>query len=146
MQRNFNDFASRVNAILVNSDIRNEIVHCTSASLSRLLFNNGNVSSNVSIPSSDGFAACGHHMVNDTRVVRNNVTGRLFKVDKNLSCRDGGIYVIDTTCTAQYTGKTIHYGYVLTNTFNKVVQQSPPIFGTVRSTKMLLILNIPYFL
>ena len=31
-------------------------------------------------------------------------------MDNNLNCSDGGIYIIDTTCTAQYTGKTIHYG------------------------------------
>ena len=31
-------------------------------------------------------------------------------MDTNLNCSDGGIYVIDTTCTAQYTGKTVHYG------------------------------------
>ena len=49
-------------------------------------------------------------MVNDTGVVCSSVTGRRFKVDNNLNCSDGGIYVIDTTCTAQYTGKTIHYG------------------------------------
>ena len=43
-------------------------------------------------------------------MICNSDTGRRFKVDTNLNCIDGGIYVIDTTCTAQYTGKTIHYG------------------------------------
>ena len=58
------DFASRMYTTLGNSNIRIEIVHCTSPSLSQLLFNNGNGRSNSHI-SSDGCAACRHHMVND---------------------------------------------------------------------------------
>ena len=49
-------------------------------------------------------------MRNDTGVLKSNVTGNSFKVDPNLDCSDGGIYVVDTTCVAQYTGKTIHFG------------------------------------
>ena len=41
--KKFKDFASRMHTTLGNSNNRIEIVHCTSASLSRLLFNNGNV-------------------------------------------------------------------------------------------------------
>ena len=123
--KKFKDFASRMHITLGNSNIRIETVHCTSPSLSQLLFNNGNVRRNSHILSSDGCAACRHHMVNDTGVVCSSVTGRRFKdtgvvcssvtgrrfkVDNNLNCSDDGIYVIDTTCTAQYTGKTIHYG------------------------------------
>ena len=51
----------------------------------------------------NGCVACRHHMVNDTGVVCSSVTGRRFKVDNNFNCSDCGIYVIDTTCTAQYT-------------------------------------------
>ena len=55
---------------LGNSNILIEIVHCTS------LFNNGNVRRNSCILSSDGCAACRHHMVNGTGVVCSSVTGR----------------------------------------------------------------------
>ena len=71
-------------------------------------FNNGNGPRNIG--TSDECAACRNNMVNDTGVVSSNVTGRQFKVNTTLSCCDGGIYVIDTNCSAQYTGKTIHYG------------------------------------
>ena len=71
-------------------------------------FNNGNGPRNIG--TSDECAACRNNMVNDTGVVSSNVTGRQFKVNTTLSCCDGDIYVIDTNCSAQYTGKTIHYG------------------------------------
>ena len=106
--KKFKDFASRMNTILINSNVRIEIVQCTSTPLSKLLFNNGNGPRNIG--TSDECAACRNNMVNDTGVVSSNVTGRQFKVNTTLSCCDGGIYVIDTNCSAQYTGKTIHYG------------------------------------
>ena len=61
--KKFKDFASRMHTTLGNSNIRIEIVHCTSTSLSQLLFNNGNVRRNSCVLSSDGCAACRHHMV-----------------------------------------------------------------------------------
>ena len=49
-------------------------------------------------------------MLNDTGVLKSNVTGKSFKVDTYLNCSNGGIYTVDTTCAAQYTGKAIHFG------------------------------------
>ena len=100
---------------LGNSNIQIEIVHCTSPSLSQLLSNNGNVHRNSHIRSSDGYAACRHHMVNHTGVVCNSVTGKRLKVDNNLNCSDGGIYVIDTTCTAKIQEKRSIMVYVQMN-------------------------------
>ena len=106
----FIDFAKRMNLILSNSNTRINIVQCTSSSLSQLLFNNGNGSGNVYFPEDDGCVACRYDMRNNTGVVKSNVTGNSFKVDSSLNCSNGGIYVVDTTCAAQYTGKTIHFG------------------------------------
>ena len=106
----FIEFASRMNRILLNSDIRISIVQCTSAPISRLLFNNGNTPGTLDLPVNDRCAACRNDMINDTGIVKSNVTGNAFKVDTNLNCSDGGIYIVDTTCSAQYTGRTIHFG------------------------------------
>ena len=106
----FIDFAKRMNLILSNSNTRINIVQCTSSSLSQLLFNNGNGSGNVYFPEDDRCVACRYDMRNNTGVVKSNVTGNSFKVDSSLNCSNGGIYVVDTTCAAQYTGKTIHFG------------------------------------
>ena len=127
-----------------NSNIRIEIVHCTSPSLSQLLFNNGNGRRNSHILSSDGCAECRHHMVNDTGVVCSSVTRRRFKVNNNFNCSDGGIYVIDITCTAQYTGKTIHYGIRSNGHFlhGRTAISHHPIFRIVMFATMLLILNL----
>ena len=105
----FNVFVSRMNSILTNTNIRIELVKCTSAKLSQMLFNNSNVC-NLDRPSNDNCAACRNDMLNGTGVVKSNVTGKSFKVDNHLNCSKGGIYIIETTCAAQYTGKTIHYG------------------------------------
>ena len=67
--KKFKDFASRMHTTLGNLNIRIKIIHCTSPPLSQLPFNNGNVRRNSQILSSDGCAACRHHMVNDTGVV-----------------------------------------------------------------------------
>ena len=50
----FIDFASRMNTILSNSNIRINIVQCTSSSISRMLFNNSNASGNLHLPEDDG--------------------------------------------------------------------------------------------
>lgn len=106
----FTDFALRMNRLLSNTDIRIEIVKCTSASISRLLFNNGDASSNRVVVGVDNCAACRNSIINDTGFVKGNVVDKSYKVDTNLNCKNGGIYIIDGACSAQYTGKTIHFG------------------------------------
>ena len=38
------------------------------------------------------------------------MTGLKYGVDKNLTCSNGGVYVVKSGCLDQYTGKTIHFG------------------------------------
>ena len=109
-ERKFTNFVSRMNGILLSSNIQIVIVKCTSAPISRLLFNNGNSRSNLNVPFNDGCIACSNNIINDTGVIKSNVTGTLFKIETNLNCGNGGIYVINGACSAQYTGKTIHFG------------------------------------
>ena len=105
----FCQFASRMNGILVNSSIHIEIVRCTSYSLARLLFNNNDQVGTMNA-CDDKCIVCTKGLINNTRVVKSKVTGKQYKVDGSLNCANGGIYVIDTACPAQYTGKTTHFG------------------------------------
>ncbi len=128
--KKFTEFASRMNRILFNSDIRIEIVKCTSASISRLLFNNGNAISNPVVAYSDGCTACTNGIINDTGYLKSNVTDKSFKVDINLNCKNGGIYVVDAACAAQYTGKSIHFGVRSTEHF---VQGCTSVFQHIQA-------------
>ena len=53
---------------------------------------------------------CRNSILNDTGFVKSNVVDKTYKVDTNLSCKNGGIYIIEGACVGQYTGKTIHFG------------------------------------
>ena len=128
--KKFTDFASRMNRTLSNSDIRIEIVKCTSASISRLLFNNCNAISNPVVTYGDNCTACRNGIINNTGYVKSNVTNRSFKGDANLNCKNGGIYVADAACYAQYTGKTIHFGVRSTEHF---VQGNTAIFPHIQN-------------
>ena len=45
---------------------------------------------------------------NKSGVVKSSVTGTEYRVSTNLTCNNGGIYVINGKCNGQYTGKTIN--------------------------------------
>ena len=106
----FRQFASRMNAILVNSNIHIEMVQCTSSSLSTLLFNNNDQVGTIDVCSNDRCTVCINGIKSNTGMVKSKVTGKQHKVDGSLSCTNGGIYVIDTACPGQYTGKTMNFG------------------------------------
>ena len=131
--------------LLVIQIYRIEIVHCTSPSLSQLLFNNGNGRRNSHILSSDGCAECRHHMVNDTGVVCSSVTRRRFKVNNNFNCSDGGIYVIryHLHCAIIQEKRSImdirSNGHFL---HGRTAISHHPIFRIVMFATMLLILNL----
>ena len=47
---------------------------------------------------------------NKSGIVKSTFTQFSYKVDKKLTCNEGGIYVIQGACSDQYTGKTIIMG------------------------------------
>ena len=106
----FSQFAYRMNTILVNTGIHIQVVNCTFLSLSRLLFNNNDQVSIVDGCQPHKCTVCKNDIRNKTGVVKSEVTGNTYKVDDSLNCSNGGIYVIDTSCPAQYSGKTVHFG------------------------------------
>ena len=65
----------------------------------------------------DHIADCGNCIIcnngakNIQGVIKSTVTGKSYKISKNLTCANGGIYVYDGACMDQYTGKTtVPYG------------------------------------
>lgn len=103
-------FASRMNRVLATSRIIVEIVRTTGPSIARTLFNNNN-------NGNDHTEDCGNCIIcingarNQQGEVSSTVTGNSYKITKNLTCANGGIYVMDGACKDQYTGKTtVQYG------------------------------------
>ena len=41
----------------------------------------------------DNCISCRNSLRNDTGVVKGNVTGKTYKVDTSLNCKNGGIYI-----------------------------------------------------
>ena len=82
----FSQFASRMNTILVNTDIRIQVVNCTFFSLSRLLFNNNDQVSIVDGCQPNKCTVCKNDIRNKTGLVKSEVTGNTYKVDDSLNC------------------------------------------------------------
>ena len=100
--------------------IKIEIVKSTAPSLGRSLFNNNNSSNTMDMQCpSENCSLCNSGTINKSDKVLSTVTGKEYNVDKNLSCADGGIYVITGKCEGQYSGKTIHFGVRGTQHFLK---------------------------
>ena len=98
-------FAERMNRVLATSEIKIELVKTTGPSIAQSLFRNNN-------NGPDFTEDCGNCIIciNGARDVQNvvssHVTGQSYKIAKNLTCANGGIYVFDGACDDQYTGKT----------------------------------------
>ena len=102
-------FAKRMNRVLSSSKIKVGIVMTTGPSISKLLFHNND--------SGTRLVDCGNRIVcrngarNTDGVVSSNVTGKSYQIARNISCKNGGIYVFETECVDQYTGKTtVNFG------------------------------------
>ena len=103
----FIKFAQQINNLV--TDIRMEIVRCTPPTLSQILFNNNDKQA-PELCGDDKCLMCTNNILNRSGTVTSSSNGRNFRCDSNLSCRNGGIYVVEGKCSAQYTGKTVHFG------------------------------------
>ena len=97
-------FAKRMNRVLSSSKIRVSIVKTTGPSIAKLLFHNNN--SSVSHVDCGNCIVCNNGARNNDGVVTSKVTGKSFQISRNISCRNGGIYVYEGACVDQYSGKT----------------------------------------
>jgi len=108
-EKKFIDFAKRMNQILASEKLKIEVVRSTAPTIGQLLFNNNNTFS-IQECSTDNCVVCVNDLQNKSGVVKSFVTGTEYKISKNLTCNNGGIYVINGKCGGQYTGKTISNG------------------------------------
>ena len=103
----FKKFAKHMNSLLTK--IRIQIVMSTGCTLGRLLFNNNNRWSGSTEPCAENCFVCSNS-IQETGDIVSTVTGLKYGVDQNLTCSNGGVYVVKSGCLDQYTGKTIHFG------------------------------------
>ena len=107
-ENEFKQFAQRMNSLL--TEIKVKIIMSTGPTLGRLLFNNTNKTLGSTEPCGNHCFTCHNGLQNKSGEVTSTVTGISYKVDKDLTCNNGGIYVVKGICNGQYSGKTIHYG------------------------------------
>ena len=107
-ENEFKTFGRRINSLL--TDIKVQVVKSTGPTLGRLLFNNNNkVQGSIELCGNNCFICQNGLQVKSGEVV-SKVTGISYKVDEDLSCQNGGIYVVTSACNSQYSGKTINFG------------------------------------
>ena len=82
---------------------------------------------------------CTNDLQNKSGNLKSSVTGDEYKVNAQLTCTQGGIYVINGKCNGQYTGKTIHNGSRCTYHLQTLLQ-SPIMKGIVTNVKVLIVI------
>ena len=104
------DFARRFNTSAA-SPVNISIVRSTGPTLGQLLFNNSNPSDCTDACSLKNCFVCKNNIEDKSGILSSCTTKRNYKLGgRELNCEDGGIYVMSASCSAQYSGKTIHFG------------------------------------
>ena len=104
-ESNIGTFANRMNRVLATSGIKVELVKTTGPSVAKSLFSNNN-------NGADFTEDCGNCIIcrngahNVQNTITSTVTGKSYRIPKNLTCANGGIYLYEGVCRDQYTGKT----------------------------------------
>ena len=118
-EKQIHNFTGRINASMQNHNIKLELVKCTGTSIAKMLFNN-NVKSHIPY-SCNNCDVCSKNLRGDAGEVISPTNGRIYPLDKNLNCKNCGIYCIYCTCLALYTGKTTTF---YSNRFDEHFYQS----------------------
>ena len=105
-ENEFDEFASRMNTLMSSSAMKVEIVKSTSLSLSQFLFNNCDKVRQVNPCVIPNCIICDNNMNKGNIVIKSTTSGKEQKVNVNLDCSNGGIYIVTGGCFEQYTGKT----------------------------------------
>ena len=126
-EKEFSDFATRMNSQLKSSGLKIILVKSTSPSLGRILFNNNDNHRELKHCTRKTCSLCKHSLQSSLDHVNSTTTGFTYPVDQNLSCTDGGIYVVKGQCGSQYTGQTVDfskrfYGHFSTQKTSAVYQ------------------------
>jgi len=117
-EQKFIEFAKRMNNTISSQNLKIEVVRSTTSTVGQLLFNNNNRPSMNEICTTNNCVVCINDLQNKSGNLKSSVTGAEYKVNAQLTCTQGGIYVINGKCSGQYTGKTIHNGSRCTYHFN----------------------------
>ena len=99
-----------MNSYLSSFGFKIEIVRSTAPTIGQLLFNNNNKSSVIQECNMNNCVVCPIGTQNKSGLVKSSVTNKEYKVDKDLTCNEGGVYIVSANCSGQYTGKTVHFG------------------------------------
>ena len=98
-------FANRMNRVLATSKIKIELVKTTGPSIARSLFKNNNNGPDY-LEDCGTCIICRNDARNASNVLESTVTGKSYRITRDLTCANGGMYVYDGGCKDQYTGKT----------------------------------------
>ena len=98
-------FAKRMNRVLATSGIKIELVKTTGPSIAKSLFKNNNSGADFT-EDCGNCIICNNGARNAQNVVSSTVTGKSYRIARNLTCANGGIYLFEGACKDQYTGKT----------------------------------------
>ena len=123
-----------MNSSLASSSFKVVIVKGTAPTLGQYLFNNNNKSSIVEECCVQNCVVCPNNVENKSGVVKSVLKGNEYKVERGLTCNDGGIYVIEGACTGQYSGKTVVFGNRSFEHFKKSKKTS--IYDHMRECQM----------
>ena len=105
------NFGKRMNSVLSPSCLlRVEIVWSTFLPLSRFLFNCNDADLVEKHCNDSKCLVCTKNLRSELTFVSSNITGHRYGIDFNVNCDNGGIYVVQGACDAQYTGKTVTFG------------------------------------
>ena len=112
-------FAKRMNRVLSSSKIRVSVIRTTGPSIAKMLFHNND--STVTQVDCRNCIVCNNQARNSESLIRSTTTGKTYQTARNISCRNGGIYIFEGDCVDQYTGKTtVEFG---TRTLEHVQRQ-----------------------
>ena len=74
------------------------------------LFNNNNKVSSLEDCQIHNCLVCSNNIENKSGSVKSALKETEFKVQRGLTCNQGGIYLFEGACRSQYTGKTVSFG------------------------------------
>ena len=108
-EKELSDFAWRMNSLLDSSGLGIEIVKSTYLTLGQILFNNNDHEQVDRICSNEKCIVCKNSIRSPIDRITSTVNSYSYPIDTNVNCENGGIYMIQGACKAQYTGKTVDF-------------------------------------
>ena len=116
-EKELTDFAKRINLLLSSSGVSVSIVKSTHLTLGQLLFNNNDREQLCRKCNIKNCIVCKNDIRNPLDRISSTVTHHSYPIDSNINCENGGIYLVQGSCKAQYVGKTVDFAKRLSEHF-----------------------------